>query len=49
MLHPIFLIVGLVSPAGIMWAIGLTLLMAGIVLLIASERSRSASGRKYRY
>jgi hypothetical protein len=48
-LDPILLIVGFVSPAGIMWAIGLTLLMAGIVLLVASERSRAASGRKYRY
>ena len=49
MLVPILLIVGLVSPAGILWAIGLTLLMTGIVLLVASEKSRAASGRKYRY
>ena len=49
MLVPILLIVGLVSPASILWAIGLTLLMTGIVLLVVSEKSRAASGRRYRY
>jgi hypothetical protein len=46
---PVLLIVALVSPASILWAIGLTLLMTGIVILVASEKSRAASGRKYRY
>jgi hypothetical protein len=48
-LVPILLIAGFVSPAGILWAVGLTLLMTGVVVLVASEKSRAASGRKYRY
>jgi hypothetical protein len=43
----IVLIVGYVSP--ILWTIGLTFLITGIVVLIAAEKSRHAGGRKYRY
>jgi hypothetical protein len=43
----IVLMVGYVSP--ILWTIGLTLLITGIVVLVAAEKSRHAGGRRYRY
>ena len=43
----IVLLVGYVSP--ILWTIGLTLVIAGIVVLVAAEMSRHAGGRRYRY
>ncbi|MET0886450.1 MAG: hypothetical protein ABWX92_08365 [Mycetocola sp.] len=43
----IVLIVGYVSP--ILWTIGLAFLIAGIVVLVAAEKSRHAGGRRYRY
>jgi hypothetical protein len=46
---PILLIVDYVSP--IMWTIGLTFLITGIVLVAgdAGEKSRGARGRRFRY
>jgi hypothetical protein len=46
MLGPILLIVDYVSP--ILWTIGLTLLITGIVL-VAGEKSHGARGRRFRY
>jgi hypothetical protein len=43
----ILLIVDYVSP--ILWTIGLTFLITGIVVLVAAEKSRHAGGRSYRY
>jgi hypothetical protein len=43
----IVLIVGYVSP--ILWTIGLTFLITGIVVLVAAEKNRHAGGRRYRY
>jgi hypothetical protein len=41
------LIVSYVSP--ILWTIGLTFLITGIVVLVAAEKSRRAGGRRYWY
>jgi hypothetical protein len=48
-LGPILLIVDYVSP--ILWTIGLTFLITGIVLVAgdAGEKSRGARGRRFRY
>jgi hypothetical protein len=48
-LGPILLIVDYVSP--ILWTIGLTFLINGIVLVAgdAGEKSRGARGRRFRY
>jgi hypothetical protein len=43
----IVLIVGYGSP--ILWTIGLTFLITGIVVLVAAEKSHHAGGRRYRY
>jgi hypothetical protein len=43
----IVLIVSYVSP--ILWTIGLTFLITGIVVLVAAEKSRRAGGRRYWY
>jgi hypothetical protein len=43
----IVLIVSYVSP--ILWTIGLTFLITGIVVLVAAEKSRHAGRRRYRY
>ena len=43
----IVLIVAYVSP--ILWTIGLTFLITGIVVLVAAEKNRHAGGRRYRY
>jgi hypothetical protein len=48
-LGPTLLIVDYVSP--ILWTIGLTFLITGIVLVAgdAGEKSRGARGRRFRY
>jgi hypothetical protein len=43
----IVLIVSYVSP--ILWTIGLTFLITGIVVLVAAEKSPRAGGRRYWY
>jgi hypothetical protein len=43
----IVLIVSYVSP--ILWTIGLTFLITGIVVLVSAEKSRRAGGRRYWY
>ena len=43
----IVLIVSYVSP--ILWTIGLTFLITGIVVLVAAEKGRHAGRRRYRY
>ena len=43
----IVLIVGYVSP--ILWTIGLTFLITGIVVLVAAGKSRHAWRRRYRH
>jgi hypothetical protein len=40
-------IVGYIPP--ILWTIGLAFLVAGIVVLVAAEKSRHAGRRRYRY
>jgi hypothetical protein len=39
----------LISPITILWTIGLTVLMIGIVLLVAGETRRHSWGPKYRH
>jgi hypothetical protein len=43
----IVLIVGYVSP--ILWTIGLTFLITGIVVLVAAKKSRHGWRRRYRH
>ena len=43
----IVLIVSYVSP--ILWTIGLTFLITGIVVLVVAEMRRAGHGRRYRY
>jgi hypothetical protein len=44
---PILLIVSYVSP--ILWTIGLSFLITGILVLVVAEMRRAGHGRRHRY
>jgi hypothetical protein len=45
----IFLIIGLVANIGILWSIGIALVLIGLVLLALGAMGRAVGGRRHYY